>query len=654
LTQKQIKILFLLLLSSFLLIAQEKKLDSVLNILESIKNENDFKTFKVYQEIFWKTSEDVKFNPNNIIYFKPYKKAFKWALKQNDSSGLNYVKYSLAKYYFRTANDKKFIRTSLELKNNSEFLNTKESVSTLSILAQYYLQTEQFVELLNLYPLLYKQIKKHQINDYRTSKGYKNNKLGNLYYRLKNYKKSRELFKKSELNYAKEGKKFQLASAKNNIGLTFLQEKKFDSAKYYFDAAIKILKTYTDKDIKKIEIDNFLSVVKSNKVSIWAAKKEYKKVLPFYLKELKDNLRTGNDFNSIRSAYLKIAKTYYNLGKIDIALKYLDSTEWILKKYPHNTLKKDFYNLKGKCLLVKGNILKANTYFDKLKQFRDSIEKKHIEDRSILATIKYETSKKEKELLLSKQKIKIQKSINKYLIFGVLFLITIIAILFFLIKKILKDKKVISEQRAKTQLSLEEKNTLLKEVHHRVKNNLQIIISILDLQNLKSNDEKLSQILLQGQNRIQSMALVHQQLYQSESINDISIKKYLEDLITHISSLNSNKNIKFNIQTNNIKFKINTAVPLGLITNELITNIYKHAFDVNQIGSVTLEIAQIDKHYYKLIIKDSGKGFPKDFDINKINSLGLKLVQILTKQLKGKLEIKNKYTLIYFRDDVAV
>jgi two-component sensor histidine kinase len=636
------------------LIAQEKKLDSILNVLESVKNENDFQTFKEYQEIFWTTSEDVKFNPNNIIYFKPYKKAFKWALNQKDSSALNYVKYSFAKYYFRTANDKKFIRTAFELKNNSEFLNTKESVSTLSILAQYYLQTEQFVELLNLYPLLYKQIEKYQINDYRTSKGFKNNKLGNLYYRLKNYKKSRELFKKSELNYAKEEKKFQLASAKNNIGLTFLQEKKFDSAKYYFNDAIKILKTYTDKDIKKIEIDNFLSVVKSNEVSIWAAKKEYKKVLPFYLKELKDNLRIGNDFNSIRSAYLKIAKTYYNLGKIDIALKYLDSTEWILKKYPHNTLKKDFYRLKGRCLLVKGNISKANTYFDKLKQFRDSIEKKHIEDRSILATIKYETSKKEKELFFSKQKIKIQKSINKYLIFGIFFLIIIISILFFLIKKILKDKKVISEQRAKTQLSLEEKNTLLKEVHHRVKNNLQIIISILDLQSLKSNDEKLLQILLQGQNRIQSMALVHQQLYQSESINDISIKKYLEDLITHISSLNSNKNIKFNIQTNNIKFKINTAVPLGLITNELITNIYKHAFDVNQTGSVSLEIVQIDKHYYKLIIKDSGKGFPKDFDINKTNSLGLKLVQILTKQLKGKLEIKNKYTLIYFRNDVAV
>jgi two-component sensor histidine kinase len=644
--------LLLLLFYSTPLFSQKNELDNLYYSVKEIKNIQDYNKFKAFHAQFDKLSSVIENDISNPKYAKLYDKALVWAKKQKDKSFFLETKYFSLNYYYKTSKYDKFLTIAYELYQDDDFKKNKNIVPTLVLLSHYYNQTEQFTELLNLYPILYKQIKKHNIQLSYITKGRKNEEIGLVYFRLRDFKTSRYHFKLSKQAYSENFNYFKTSGAENNIGLTFLREGKIDSANYYFDKALKIIQKVNFKDPK---VQGFIPVIYGNKASILVQQQKYDKALPFFLEELKKNKIKGLDYNTVRAAYLKLADLYYKKSDIKTSLKYIDSVSLILKKYPSSYIQQNYYGLKAKCLLVNNNISLANEYFDKLKKYSDSIKSTRVKQRYLLATVKYETKRKEQELILTKQKIALQKKTNNYQKIALLLLSIISIGLFFFLQKIISDKKKINNQKNKTQQALEKQNILLKEVHHRVKNNLQVIASILDLQNISINDEKLNNVLEQGQNRIHSMALIHQQLYQNDNISEIHIASYIKTLINHITLSNNNSNIIFKVNTNGISFNINTAVPLGLILNELVTNIYKHAFDAFEKGSVSIEITKIKPHYFKLIISDNGKGLPKNFDILSNQSLGLKLVKILTHQLKGKITIKKNTTfIIEFRDDVSV
>lgn len=183
-----------------------------------------------------------------------------------------------------------------------------------------------------------------------------------------------------------------------------------------------------------------------------------------------------------------------------------------------------------------------------------------------------------------------------------------------------------------------EKELLLKEIHHRVKNNLQIVSSLLSLQSGTIENETALSAIKEGQSRIKSMALLHQRLYQNkDDFSKLNFKYYIIELTKSIekSHKTTNDEIKTIIDVENIYFDIDTAVPLGLIINELITNSYKYAFISG--GNLYISIKKQSESDYLLIVKDSGSGI-RDFDINNISSLGLKLVYMLTRQLRGHLK----------------
>ena len=186
--------------------------------------------------------------------------------------------------------------------------------------------------------------------------------------------------------------------------------------------------------------------------------------------------------------------------------------------------------------------------------------------------------------------------------------------------------------------SLEEKEILLKEIHHRVKNNLQIIASLLHLQE-RTVDSDMAAILKESEGRVRSMASIHENLYQSPTFNDINFKQYTEKLLYDILYTYGipKNNIITKLDIQEINLNIETAIPLGLIINELLTNIVKYAFpDMN--GTITLELkSKNDK--LELIIGDNGIGLPKDFDIETSETLGLQLVNNLINQLDGELDI---------------
>lgn len=214
----------------------------------------------------------------------------------------------------------------------------------------------------------------------------------------------------------------------------------------------------------------------------------------------------------------------------------------------------------------------------------------------------------------------------------------------FFIIAILIILKKIKEKNTQLQLSLREKEVLLKEVHHRVKNNFQIISSLLNLQaNVKGNDKKAMNSLKEAQNRIYSMSLVHQKIYSSDSLENVEMKAYLTDLINAISAtfLKNIKNLEYIIDCNNISFPPDKVVPLGLIANETISNSLKYG--KNNEGKVFISITlSEEQNQYKFELFDNGPGFPEGIDFNTLSSLGMELVCVLTDQLNGKWEFKNR------------
>ncbi|NEQ78662.1 MAG: histidine kinase, partial [Okeania sp. SIO2C9] len=189
--------------------------------------------------------------------------------------------------------------------------------------------------------------------------------------------------------------------------------------------------------------------------------------------------------------------------------------------------------------------------------------------------------------------------------------------------------------------SLKEKEILLQEVHHRVKNNLQVISSLLDLQSSSLKDTKTIELFRESYNRVRSMALVHERLYSSASLEKINFAEYIETLACHLiqSYGLSTKPIEIKIDCQEVFLNLDKAITCGLIINELISNALKYAFPQQRGGVVEIRLKCEGEQLF-LTIKDNGVGLPKDLNWQAPSTLGLQLVQILTQQLEGELELE--------------
>ena len=189
--------------------------------------------------------------------------------------------------------------------------------------------------------------------------------------------------------------------------------------------------------------------------------------------------------------------------------------------------------------------------------------------------------------------------------------------------------------------SIKEKETLMKEIHHRVKNNFMTVSSLLYLQSEISNDPKITEILTECQNRVRSMALIHEKLYQSETFTEIDVNGYLQRLVSFIQSsyVIGSEEITINLDIDTeIRLVPGRAISLGLIINELLSNTFKYAFPSTRNGIVDIKLFQKLDQYF-LTVKDNGVGFPEGYDLSNSTSLGLKLVQMMTEQVKGKFSV---------------
>lgn len=190
---------------------------------------------------------------------------------------------------------------------------------------------------------------------------------------------------------------------------------------------------------------------------------------------------------------------------------------------------------------------------------------------------------------------------------------------------------------------LHEKNWLLQEIQHRVKNNLQIVMSLLNSQSNYLKDESALQAIRDCQNRVYSMSLIHQKIYQPGSFASVAMHVYINELVAHLQDSFGSTSILFSINADEIFLTTSQATPIGLIINEAVTNAIKYAFTDSPDGTIEITFRKMDEKRIEIKIVDNGSGLPHDFDMQNTGSLGMNLIKGLTEDIDGDLSIYNDH-----------
>lgn len=415
--------------------------------------------------------------------------------------------------------------------------------------------------------------------------------IATIHSRNNDYELSKPLYRQI-IDYCQGRNETHLeALATGNLGMNYRDLNMQDSAEYYISAALELQKSLNNKR----GISQMSSMLSGVYLAQGKAQKSIDLILPqYFIAEEQKNLRLQD----------RIAQTL------------------------------------GKAYKSKGNIADALFYIEKHTELQDSLTKKEVTEAVNDAQTKYESEKKEAEIerlaledQLNSERIAKQQLALGGSVFG-------LGLLSFLLFRMNNQKKKIEAQSSTITNSLREKETLLREIHHRVKNNLQVISSLLGLQSRSLEDQVAIDVLTQSRARVQSMSLIHQNLYQENNLTGIHIKEYFEKLsISLMNTYRISEDIKIVAQVEDILLDVDTTIPIGLILNELITNSLKYAF-VKIGGTITVDIRH-ENDSLILIVSDDGSGIDRPDEVLKGEGYGYELITSLVDKLEGTIDIQS-------------
>ena len=365
-----------------------------------------------------------------------------------------------------------------------------------------------------------------------------------------------------------------------------------------YDEAIRF---YTNclKMAKESNYQNGINTVTANLGEINLLKGNYKEALPYQLETVRLQ-ETNNDIANLIENYHHVSTIYQKLNNFEYALNY----------------KQKAYDL------------------------RDSIGSIESDAKMSELLTKYETEKKEETIAFQEAKIAQQKLVQYLGIIVVGLLLGLLIFAFISYRNRSKSNRLLAQKNAENEL-------LMKEIHHRVKNNLEIVSSLLALQSAQIDDLKTKEAMTEGQNRVNSISIVHQKLYQGTNLGSIEMKDYFLNLSENIlDSFGAENKVTLNLAMDKLDLDIDTAVPLGLIINELLTNTIKYAFPEGDKGTITIKLEKQNDQHLHLVVTDNGIG---KTGITHGTGFGTQLVSLLTQQLNGtmKEESENGTTHIF-------
>lgn len=358
----------------------------------------------------------------------------------------------------------------------------------------------------------------------------------------------------------------------------------------------------------------------------------------FYLKKADLYIEDISSSKDRTKLWMLYANAFNASGDHDEARAYLHKAIVLAKENDLLKLYSESVKNYAEISALSGNYQDAYTYLKKFNTVNDSLTNVNVQSAVADIREKYESDKKDEHIAQ-------QKRDNKLLTYGIIILLLLMSLILF--------QYILQRKASKTIQTQSDKLTLLmKELHHRVKNNLQIISSLLSLQSFRIKDDAASKAVRDGQQRIEAMSLIHQKLYTRDNITEINIKEYINDLVDNLQSAygfgQDDITIKMNID--NELMNVDQAIPLSLIINELVTNAFKYAYEDNKDPELVVNLSRKGNNI-ELLVADNGKGVDIQEWNNKESSFGKELIQTFVKQLNGYIDLiidqGTRFTLIF-------
>ncbi len=448
------------------------------------------------------------------------------------------------------------------------------------------------------------------------------------------------------LTFAKESDNgMRVADLEYSLGSFYIDHDQLDSASYFIDSGLAY---YENNDIVEGLGRGYMM-----KGHIYFEQGDYDAAIESYTTALS---RFSPSSVEISRAYHSLGVSYMKKNEYALADEYLQKALELRLKSGELSFISDTYKALSENSRANNDHEAAYDHLLLYKTYQDSLFNENKAKQLAEIQIQYETEQKDQEILALEQDREIQALLagrrqnQIYLVLGGLTIVFLLAAFYYNRSQIRqRANKLLQEKNEKIEKQHAEKEDLLKEIHHRVKNNLQIISSLLSMQSRTLHDDQAIDAMKESQSRVKTMALIHEKLYQYDSLSRINMREYLGQLSDFLAqTYRTEKDIHVEVDADDINLDIDTAVPLGLITNELLSNAWKYAFEEKSQGEIHIKFRRTDEGY-RLEIQDTGRGIAKDIDLAKSKSLGLKLVRSLTRQIHGELEVLHQNPGTAFR-----
>ena len=588
----------------------EEKVDLLYSLAEEWAELN-FDSSYYYGELLFSIAEDLGRDEYQIYGLRAMGLAYDYAYKLDT-----------AKHYYLRA-----LEIARRIKDTTNMALINFNLGTVDLL------NGNYIKVLPFYNQAIKYLESNQADDRLLINIYNN--LGIVYRRIDRYHDAIRIYHRA-LDILDSGQDEQAVwDVYINLGNAMISIEQFDSAEYYY-------KQVYDYATRKHDLMDYafacngLGTVEESRNNYEKAKGYFDRVI--YQEGLEDK-------NVLFTALRYKAEILSYQGFYDSAIHYFDRAYPIYKESENPDQVKELYLGLAEHYERVGRIQFAIEFYKKYYALKDQLINKAVIDRTTEWEERLQAQERENEIINLKLRneeasLLVQQQKNQRNIFIALTIVLglIGGFSFYMFRLKQKVNRKLEEKNEIINKALADKEILMKEIHHRVKNNLQVISSLLNLQSNFISDKKATAAVRESKNRVHSMALIHQRLYQHENLTEIDLEEYLDQLILNLeqSYRDHEKEIVIDYNADQMMMDVDKVVLLGLIVNELVTNCYKYAFENKKNGMIKITLKR-EKDKIFLSVKDNGKGMKSEPKVKK-GSLGTLLINDLSKKLNGKIE----------------
>ncbi len=488
----------------------------------------------------------------------------------------------------------------------------------------YYYSIADYGKALNHYTKAYQWAKKWNNTLYM---GKVLNNIGACHIELNNLTKAAEYFTLALFSFRKAKDDFWELNATYNLANVNLKSKKWKTADSLY---LLLEKKYLQSG--KIAEAGYSNMSRGR---IKHENKKYEEALALYQLAM-SRIDTLNNKYIYAILLQNIAFSRYETKQYSKAIESVSASTQLTFIHKHPKMRLNNYELTANCYKKLNLKDSALLYLEKLIALKDTVFNDTKQAEFAKSETRFNT-------LLKENQIKLQEKLIKQKNNSIFWLISVLALVLGLITMLFWVYRSLRIAKSHLEISLVEKDALLREIHHRVKNNLQIVSSLLNMHVRKVKDPSSKKILEEGSERLLAMSLIHKNLYPHADLKSVSLDEYLANLSLQLfeNYQLDQAHISLETQLEKVSVDIDKLIPIGLVVNELLSNAMKHAFEENATGKIYIRLFQEVPNYLILEVADNGKGISDDWQANIGNSLGMKLVKIFCDKLKTELLILN-------------